>query len=203
MKLAICFTTILILFCFNGTAQSEQTSNQQQNTPNFRIPGNSKEVKTLPYGAKPETDRFYNVRTTLYGCAGDDNGIGFHGGIDLWALKWGVAELGFRGGKTGTALGGIPGGTIATIRHPKTRRMVNVVFADVGGGHNYYQLDLHCGVAKAIGLEDTGTIQIAIRNKRIRLTTTGINRGYDILGPVRKPCTRTMQSCKPPKQSTS
>lgn len=179
--------TVILLLCAISTTQTSQTA----------------EARTLPYGAKPETDRFYNVRTTIYGCWGDDNGIGFHGGIDLWQLKWGVAELGWRGGNTGTALGGIPGGTIATIRHPKTRRMVNVVFADVGGGHNYYQLDLHCGVAKAIGLSDTGTVQIAIRNKRIRLTNAGIKRGYKILGPVPKTCTRTMHSCKPPRPSTS
>lgn len=178
--------TVIILFCAISTIQTEQIA----------------QARTLPYGAKPETDRFYSVRTTLYGCSGDDNGIGFHGGIDLWKLKWGVAELGYQGGNTGTALGGIPGGTIATIRHPKTHRMVNVVFADVGGGHNYYQLDLHCGVAKAIGLNDTGTIQIAIRNKRIRLTPARVEHGYNILGPVRQTCTRTMQPCKPAKPST-
>lgn len=179
--------TVITLFCAISITQSEQIA----------------QARTLPYGAKPETDRFYNVRTTIYGCWGDDNGIGFHGGINLWQLKWGVAELGWRGGNTGTALGGIPGGTIATIRHPKTRRMVNVVFADVGGGHNYYQLDLHCGVAKAIGLSDTGTVQIAIRNKRIRLTPARVEHGYKILGPVRQTCTRTMHSCKPPRPSTS
>jgi hypothetical protein len=154
--------------------------------------GTANAAPTLPYGANPKIDTLYNVRTTIYGCWGDDNGIGFHGGIDLWALKWGVAELGWRGGKTGTALGGIPGGTIATVYNPKTRKAANVVFADVGGGHNYYQLDLHCGVAKAIGLKDTGTVQIAIRNKKIRLTHNGVKRGYPLLGPVRETRPRTM-----------
>lgn len=173
----------VILFCTISILQTEQIA----------------AAPTLPYGTKAETNRFYNVRTTIYGCWGDDNGIGFHGGIDLWQLKWGVAELGYRGGTTATAMGGIRGGTIATIRNPKTRRMVNVVFADVGGGHNYYQLDLHCGVAKAIGLTDTGTVQIAICDKHVTLTPDRVKRGYSILGPVRQPHTPTMQACPPTK----
>ena len=125
----------------------------------------------LPYGAHAERQHHYTVRTTIFGCTSwDDNG------------KWGVAELGFRGGSMGTAMGGIPGGTIATITNPSNGKRVRVVFADVGGGHNYYQLDLHCGVAKAIGLADTGVTTIVIHPRAIDLMTGRVDwRG---LGPI-------------------
>ena len=137
----------------------------------------------LPYGAHAERQHHYTVRTTIFGCTSwDDNGIGFFGGVDLHRLKWGVAELGFRGGSMGTAMGGIPGGTIATVTNPVNGKRVRVVFADVGGGHNYYQLDLHCGVAAAIGLADTGVTTIVIHPRVIDLRSGRVDwRG---LGPI-------------------
>jgi len=104
-------------------------------------------AKDLEYGQKPALHVRYTVTTSVFGCTSwDDNGIGFFGGIDLFDAKWVVAELGFHGGSTGTAMGGLAGGTYlqVTYRH----KSAIVVVGDVGGGHNHYQLDLHCGVAR-------------------------------------------------------
>ena len=150
----------------------------------------------LPYGANATPDRPYSVLTTTYGCTTwDDNGIGFHGGVDLHRLRWGVAELGWHGGRTGTALGGIPGGTLATVTHGK--RSVNVVFADVGHGGHKWQLDLHCGVARALGIRNptywTGTVTLRIRNTRIDLNK---RQAHPALGTTPTRCVRTMKACK-------
>jgi hypothetical protein len=157
----------------------------------------------LGYGETATPGKTYSVRTTLFGCTSwDDNGIGFFGGTDLFKLQWGVAELGFRGGTTGTAMGGIRGGTIAIVTNPATNISARVVFADVGGGHNYYQLDLHCGVAKAIGFWDTGRVQIRITNRRVNLSPRLVDHGIRGLGIIPATCLRTMQPCKKKKQST-
>jgi hypothetical protein len=156
--------------------------------------------QSLGYGEHATPQKTYSVRTTLFGCTSwDDNGIGFYGGVNLNELKWAVAELGYRGGATGTAMGGIPGGTIAIVTNPKTGIGARVVFADVGGGHNYYQLDLQCNVARAIGFWDTGRVLIRITNRRVKLSQRLVGHGIRGLGIIPQRCTRTMQPCKTTK----
>lgn len=146
----------------------------------------------LKYGERPVVGRTYVVNATTFGGTSyDDNGIGFHGGVDLFALKWGVAELGYRGsGRTGTAMGGLPGGTRILIENPRTKRRVIAVFADVGsGGCCHWQLDLHIGVAQWLQVPSpaawVGKVRITVLPGRpSRLTPATVSRVRSTLGPV-------------------
>jgi hypothetical protein len=128
------------------------------------------------------------VVTSVFGCTTwDDNGIGFFGGIDLFKAKWVVAELGFRGGYTGKAMGGLPGGTYLRVSYG--RRSAIVVVGDVGGGYNHYQLDLHCGVARHLGVLNNPNFREIVRVERlprkpVRLTPTLVSRGIPGVGAV-------------------
>lgn len=149
-------------------------------------------VSPLGYGERPAVGRQYVVNATTFGGTSyDDNGIGFHGGVDLFALKWGVAELGYRGsGRTGTAMGGLPGGTRILIEYPRTKRRVIAVVADVGsGGCCHWQLDLHIGVAQYLRVPNpagwVGRVRITVLPGRPnRLTPATVKRVRDSIGPV-------------------
>jgi hypothetical protein len=151
----------------------------------------------LKYGERPVVGKEYVVNATTFGGTPyDDNGIGFHGGVDLFALKWGVAELGYRGsGRTGKAMGGLPGGTRILISNPRTKRSVIAVFADVGGGGCCrWQLDLHIGVAQWLQVPSpaawVGTVRITVLPGRpSRLTPATVKAVRNTLGPV-APVTR-------------
>lgn len=145
--------------------------------------GVAQAAKPLPYGQRPAVGREYIVNTTTFGGAGDDNGIGYFGGVDLFRLKWGVAELGMH-----SALGGLPGGTKILVNYK--HRSVIAVVADIGsGGCCYWQLDLHIGVARALGVPNpagwVGKVRITVLPGRpVRLTPASVNRGIKHIGPI-------------------
>lgn len=149
----------------------------------FVLPG-SANAKMLSYGEWPKAGRTYTVVTSVFGCTSwDDNGIGYYGGIDLFKAKWVVAELG-----GGTALGGLAGGTYLQVSYKK--RSAVVVVGDIGGGYNHYQLDLHCGVARYLGvLNDPNFREIVcikrLSRKPVRLSSWLVNRGIPNVGAVK------------------
>lgn len=142
------------------------------------------QTSQLRYGELPKIGRTYTVLTSVYGCTSwDDNGIGYYGGIDLFKAKWIVAEL-----DMGSALGGLGGGAYLQVSYKK--RSAIVVTGDIGGGHNYYQLDLHCGVARHLGvLDDTNFREIVrverLPRKPVRLSPWLVNRGIPGVGAVK------------------
>lgn len=141
--------------------------------------GVAQAAKPLPYGERPVVGREYVVNATTFGSTSwDDNGIGYFGGVDLFRLKWGVAELDMH-----SAMGGLPGGTRILVRYGK--RSVITVLADIGGACCYYHIDLHIGVARYLGLAQrggVGKVRITVLPGRPnRLTTAGMSRG---IGPV-------------------
>lgn len=146
------------------------------------IVGTAEAAKPLPYGARPAVGQEYVVNATTFGSTSwDDNGIGYFGGIDLFKLKWGVAELGMH-----SAMGGLPGGTRILVRYGK--RSVITVLADIGGACCYYHIDLHIGVAQYLGLTQrggVGKVRITVLPGRpSRLTPATIERVRKTLGPV-------------------
>lgn len=138
---------------------------------------------TLRFGERPVVGKEYVVNATTFGGTSyDDNGIGYFGGIDLFALKWGVAELGMH-----SAMGRLPGGTKILVRYKK--RSVVTVLADIGGACCYYHLDLHIGVAQYLGVPYpagwVGKVRITVLPGRpSRLTPATVKRVRDSIGPV-------------------
>jgi hypothetical protein len=137
----------------------------------------------LPYRAKPAVGKEYVVNATTFGGTSyDDNGIGYFGGIDLFRLKWGVAELGMH-----SAMGGLPGGTRILVRYGK--RAVITVLADIGGACCYYHIDLHIGVAQYLHVPNpagwVGRVRITVLPGRpATMTPATVNRGIKGIGPV-------------------
>lgn len=150
------------------------------------FPGAAHAVDKLPYGADAKVGKEYWVyATTFGGTSWDDNGIGYFGGTDLFKLKWGIAELGHF---SHPAMGDLPGGTRILVRYKK--RAVIAITADVGsGGCCHWQLDLHIGVAQALGVPNpagwVGEVRITVLPGRpVCMTTTAVNKGIKGLGPV-------------------
>lgn len=146
--------------------------------------GLAQAAKPLPYGQRPVVGREYIVNTTTFGgTSWDDNGMGYFGGVDLFRLKWGVAELGMN-----SAMGGLPGGTKILVRYKK--RAVITVLADIGsGGCCYWQLDLHIGVARYLRVPNpagwVGKVRITVLPGRpARLTPAAVDKVRKSIGPV-------------------
>lgn len=140
-------------------------------------------ISRLSYGELPKHGKTYTVVTSVFGCTSwDDNGIGYYGGIDLFKAKWVVAELGM-----GSALGGLGGGAYLKVSYGN--RAAVVVTGDIGSGHNHYQLDLHCGVARHLGVLNNPNFREIVRierlpRKAVRLTPWLVNRGIPAVGAV-------------------
>ena len=145
--------------------------------------GTAQAASPLSYGERPVVGREYVVNATTFGgTSWDDNGIGYFGGIDLFRLKWGVAELGMH-----SAMGSLPGGTRILVRYGK--RSVITVLADIGGACCYYHIDLHIGVAQWLKVPNpagwVGKVRIIVLSGRpSRLTPATVDRVRKTLGPV-------------------